>query len=493
MHCLSAKVQGRRCDDMLLTRRQRKRLWLVTIVALTGGAFLTWTREETFPHDTGLQFTDDSGTHNTHATEQPSGIRTRSVEDKGQNRQMRTAKKIPKVYIYSLPPKFNKDIETCVNVHNRPYLCFHLLNGGLGKVIYREGEMGVFYTHQFSLEVILHNQLLQSQYRTMNPEEADIFYIPAYLGMFFFCNRPKTMETLQTEMFNIVNAMPYLKQGKPHISTLAKIEREQATSEYPLLQNSKCRDVTYIVIEKEASDWYRKALGLENQRVIVAPYPSYVHQYNSNSASQAISSPGLGARQVLIFLAASDRRSNPFRNIILDQIPQKVVDTTYEIFAEHLHVQGKDVPQQVILNTEECHSGHENITIRWMQKSVFCLQPPGDSPTRKSFYDSIQSGCIPVIFRFVDQNVEYPFQRVLNYTDFTVTIDSVRIETRQELILDILKEVPQNEVKRLHLNVLKVARMLQYSAIDSNASDQPRAHKDALDMIIQEVQHMYDI
>ncbi|XP_046375217.2 probable xyloglucan galactosyltransferase GT17 [Haliotis rufescens] len=455
---------------MFLSRRTKKRLLLVALVAIGCGVIYISLEEIEI---------------------------TRSKENiissfrlKGNVVSMMTRK--PKVFIYPLPPKFNKDVAMCVGTERVPHFCFHLENGGMGTLLYREGEMGVFHTSQFSLEVILHNQLLQSQYRTMNPEEADIFYIPAYLGMFRFCNSSESVTQLQDEMFKIIHSMPYLKQGKPHISSLARIEREQAEKEYPLLMNPNCKSVTYIVIEKESLSEYRKVLGLENQRVIVAPYPSYVHQYNSNSASQAISSPGLGARQVLIFVAASVK-NNEFRRSVLDQMSHKVTGVSFERVIHLLNEHGDELPGGVFLNTIECQTGHENITIGWMQKSVFCLQPPGDSPTRKSFYDSIQSGCIPVIFRFADQNVEYPFQRVLNYTDFTVTIDSGRIEVRQELIRDILNAIPQDEVKRLHQNVLKVARMLQYSAIDSNASDQPRAHKDALDMIIQEVQHMYNI
>lgn len=30
--------------------------------------------------------------------------------------------------------------------------------------------------------------------------------------------------------------------------------------------------------------------------------------------------------------------------------------------------------------------------------STFCLCPPGDDPARKAVFDSIVSGCIPVIF-----------------------------------------------------------------------------------------------
>ena len=32
------------------------------------------------------------------------------------------------------------------------------------------------------------------------------------------------------------------------------------------------------------------------------------------------------------------------------------------------------------------------------QKAVFCLEPEGDSPFRKSIYDSLTAGCIPVLF-----------------------------------------------------------------------------------------------
>jgi xyloglucan galactosyltransferase MUR3 len=33
-----------------------------------------------------------------------------------------------------------------------------------------------------------------------------------------------------------------------------------------------------------------------------------------------------------------------------------------------------------------------------VRRSVFCLQPPGDQPNRKSVVDSLLLGCIPVLF-----------------------------------------------------------------------------------------------
>lgn len=58
-----------------------------------------------------------------------------------------------KIYVYDLPPNFNLDI-----ARKRPYC-----------------ERGAFGTGIF-----IHKQLQQSVYRTHDPEEADLFYIPVY-------------------------------------------------------------------------------------------------------------------------------------------------------------------------------------------------------------------------------------------------------------------------------------------------------------------------
>lgn len=41
--------------------------------------------------------------------------------------------------------------------------------------------------------------------------------------------------------------------------------------------------------------------------------------------------------------------------------------------------------------------------------SVFCLQPPGDMESRKGVFDSLMSGCIPVIFNKDMLSINYPW------------------------------------------------------------------------------------
>ncbi|KAL8552636.1 hypothetical protein ACS0TY_001358 [Phlomoides rotata] len=50
----------------------------------------------------------------------------------------------------------------------------------------------------------------------------------------------------------------------------------------------------------------------------------------------------------------------------------------------------------------DCSNGickHDPIKfMKPMLQASFCLEPPGDTPTRKSTFDSILAGCIPVFF-----------------------------------------------------------------------------------------------
>ena len=46
----------------------------------------------------------------------------------------------------------------------------------------------------------------------------------------------------------------------------------------------------------------------------------------------------------------------------------------------------------------ELADGAENPHYKYSLRSVFCLQPMGDLPTRKGLFDAIVFGCIPVVF-----------------------------------------------------------------------------------------------
>ncbi|XP_004496813.1 probable arabinosyltransferase ARAD1, partial [Cicer arietinum] len=58
-------------------------------------------------------------------------------------------------------------------------------------------------------------------------------------------------------------------------------------------------------------------------------------------------------------------------------------------------------------------------SIKGMRTSEFCLHPAGDTPTSCRLFDAIQSLCIPVI---VSDNIELPFEGMVDYTEFSVFV-----------------------------------------------------------------------
>ncbi|GFY83360.1 exostosin family protein [Actinidia rufa] len=64
--------------------------------------------------------------------------------------------------------------------------------------------------------------------------------------------------------------------------------------------------------------------------------------------------------------------------------------------------------------TEEGTSGEagKQATQNCMSKSIFCLNPAGDTPSSARLFDAVVSGCIPVI---VIDEWELPFEEMLDY------------------------------------------------------------------------------
>jgi hypothetical protein len=74
---------------------------------------------------------------------------------------------------------------------------------------YIDGSFYVYDTHQFSLEVIIHEKLKKNVLRTRNPEKADMFYIPAYIGLLCTGNQHRAPETIN-KLKNLLTNMTFV-------------------------------------------------------------------------------------------------------------------------------------------------------------------------------------------------------------------------------------------------------------------------------------------
>ena len=141
--------------------------------------------------------------------------------------------------------------------------------------------------------------------------------------------------------------------------------------------------------------------------------------------------------------------------------------------------------EAVWFTTPECHGEHHRYTVDWMQRSLFCLQPPGDSPTRKSFYDALMAGCIPVLFKG-KHATKYPFQHFLDYQQFTVSVSQDAVMRHNVPIATILSRLSPSKIKQMQVSVAKVSQYLQYSY--PIVAKQP--HTDAMKYILHEVHEL---
>lgn len=418
-----------------------------------------------------------------------------------------------KFYIYDLPSKFNHDIQRLFTDVRQFAYCYNLDYCGMGEDLSQTDAgghtnkttnqeiMSIRNTHQFALEVVIHYKLLHSPYRTTDPNQADMFYIPAYAGLNCLTFKEDS-KLFAKEVFEHLekHEAKNFRSGKPHFSTLSKIQREQGSDLCPTLKHPATQNITFFTIEKESNPNWSKYRQIYGTSVIVAPYPGYVHFTNyvqdislsetknglhnlANSKFQLLV-PSLSDRHVTLFLAAGTRRSNSFRAKLLDQF--KIQTNLHP--AKFYTTKNSTKIDQVMLITRECSHEHRITTIPWMLKSVFCLQPPGDSPTRKSIYDSILSGCIPVFFTN-SFTVEYPFQKYIKYETFSYTIDEKLISRYNKNVYDILKELPQKLVNDLHTNLLKVAKWFQYSLPNGDI----QWDDDAMTLLLHQVTNLYNL
>lgn len=114
-----------------------------------------------------------------------------------------------------------------------------------------------------------------------------------------------------------------------------------------------------------------------------------------------------------------------------------------------------------------------------MMESTFCLQPSGDTVSRKSFFESIQAGCIPVVFRNDDAYLEQlPFSNVIPYREMYYFISescalhhecfivSNNTMLPSDNFIDVLRSVTNDEIQRRRQLIKQYGRMLLFSDND---------------------------
>ncbi|WCJ20512.1 Exostosin family protein [Euphorbia peplus] len=126
--------------------------------------------------------------------------------------------------------------------------------------------------------------------------------------------------------------------------------------------------------------------------------------------------------------------------------------------------------------------------MKFFQASSFCLQPPGDSYTRRSTFDSILAGCIPVFFHPGSAYVQYTWHFPKDYTKYSVFISENEVNNGNTSIETVLNKIPKAKRIAMREQVIKLIPGVVYSYPNSSMEILEDAFDITIDGVLEKVE-----
>ncbi|XP_061369184.1 probable xyloglucan galactosyltransferase GT14 [Gastrolobium bilobum] len=362
------------------------------------------------------------------------------------------------VFIQEIPSRFNYYLlENCQSLtrgtdkHN---MCPYMKNLGFGPEI--GDSQGVltnksswYATNQFLLEVIFHNRVKNYECLTNDSSLASAIFVPFYAGLdvsrVLWVSNLTVRDSSGRDLVQWLANRPEWKKmwGRDHFLVSGRISwdlRRQYDSES--YWGSKFRflpeSLNMSMLAIEASSW-------NNDYAI--PYPTSFHPSKDSEVFQWQSKIRHQKRPYLFAFTGAPRPENEksLRGNVIEQCRAssacKFIDCS---------------------NVGENCDNPINV-MKVFESSVFCLQPPGDSYTRRSIFDSMLAGCIPVFFHPGTAYSQYQWYLPKNRTKYSVYIPVKDVKEWNVNVEKVLVGIPKDEVFAMREEVIKLIPKLIYA------------------------------
>ncbi|KAJ7957260.1 Xyloglucan galactosyltransferase KATAMARI1 [Quillaja saponaria] len=353
-------------------------------------------------------------------------------------------------------------------------MCKYMVNLGLGPEI--ENSEGVlsnkswFSTNQFLLEVIFHNRMNKYECLTTDSSLASAIFVPFYAGLdvsqVLWNSNLTVRDTSCKDLVHWLVRKPQWKKmwGRDHFLVAGRISwdfRRQFDndsywgSKFRFLPESQ----NMSMLSVESSSW-------KNDFAI--PYPTYFHPSKDTEVYQWQSKIKGTTRQYLFTFAGAPRPD------LEDSIRGKVID----------ECRSSNACKFVDCSSSGGNNCDKPVNImRVFQSSVYCLQPTGDSYTRRSIFDSILSGCIPVFFHPGTAYSQYLWHLPKNRTKYSVYIPVRTVKEWDVNVEKVLLGISKEEESAMREEVIKLIPKIIYA----NPMSKLETTEDAFDLAIKSV------
>ncbi|VVA94287.1 unnamed protein product [Arabis nemorensis] len=377
------------------------------------------------------------------------------------------------VYVYDLPIEFNIGLlQNCRHLNIYTDMCPHVANNGLGQPLRRGGSRGTWFaTHQFIAEMIFHARALNHPCRTFEPDKADIFYVPFYGGLYsssvFREQNLTKRDELAVRLVDYVSGQRWWKRtnGRDHFLAIGRTAWDfMRSSEDPdfganmLMQMPRVMNMSVLTVERQP--W-------KGDNQFGLPYPSYFHPYTSaemvtwQDKMRRVERPHL-------FSFVGGPRKGLEKAAIRDELIRQCAGSSR---CELLKCQS---------GGSRCHD--PMVVLGVMARSRFCLQAPGDSFTRRSTFDAMLAGCIPVFFSPHTMYTQYMWYLPDDRRSYSVFMDnknSTQIEHE-------LSRISESDVVKMRETVINLIPRLTYAHPNATNYDLPDAVDVALEALAKQ-------
>ncbi|CAK9143916.1 unnamed protein product [Ilex paraguariensis] len=354
------------------------------------------------------------------------------------------------VYVYELPDKFNLGLlRDCQHLNVYTNMCPHVANYGLGQPLPKMGSTSWFGTHQYTAEMIFHARAENHPCRTWDPLKANLFYVPFYGGLHcsskFREPNHAVRDALTFELSEFILQQPWWQRnnGMDHFLVLGRTAWDFMRTEggvdfgaNKLLLLPPIKNMSVLTVER--NPWVGS-----NQHGI--PYASYFHP-STVGEMLAWQKSMREIERPYLFSFIGAPRTGVEKAAIRDEIIKQCDKSTRCLLVKCGH------------GASKCHLPSEVLKV--MASSHFCLQPAGDMFTRRSTFDSILAGCIPVFFSPHTAYSQYAWYLPADPNAYSVFIDGEGDVGKR--IEDHLVKIPIDKIERMRRTIIDLIPSLTY-------------------------------
>lgn len=368
----------------------------------------------------------------------------------------------------------------------------HQFRGNNGAGVMIDPAIGYFSTWQFAFYQLTMARLRASKYRTLDPSKATAFIIPFDLGAHSFIDHnngrtrvasPHGWRALEHLKEASKNPIFWKHRGHDHFVLFSITSYQIIGIGAKCFMTQICENCTVLTIETTPTNTCRKYYSNKSKKYWYGiPYPSSFHYWEGIQQLPWKQSRTIARPYLSIFIGSletSTPKSNILRRLLHASCTKDTVNSTSTSSSPRDY---RDLSTRRCLWFDTAHScsGVLNQTDGMLlyRQAIFCLAPPGDSLTRKSLFDSLVSGCIPVVFvrATITQYLWHIPAEIVD--EISIYIPGKYILTEKQNFLDYLRSIPAEKILQMQRRIEEVAPTLQFSVVpDGFAASEDEANR----------------